>query len=98
VTGSPPLPQCHKCGRTREAGKVEFRAVCDCGAWLHVCLNCRHYDRSAYHECRCSATAEYVSDKEKTNLCEEFDSLRGPSGGPAGKSRADIEKLFPGLS
>jgi len=95
---SAPLPACHKCGRTREPGKVGFRAVCECGAYLHCCLNCRHHDASSYHECRASATTEYVSDKEKANLCEEFDFVRGRSGGGSTKSRADIEKLFPGLS
>ena len=94
---SSPLLACHKCGKTRETGKTEFRAVCECGAYLHCCLNCRHYDSVAWHECRCSATAEYCSDKEKANLCEEFEFIRGRSGGKGVKSRADIEKLFPGL-
>lgn len=96
---SGPAPACHKCGKAWEGvGRVEFRALCACGAYLHCCLNCRHYDPGAYHECRASATTEFVSDKEKGNLCEEFDFARGNTGGKGPKSRADIEKLFPGLS
>jgi hypothetical protein len=65
---------------------------------MHACLNCRHYDPAVHHECRASATAEVVADKEKFNFCEEF-ALRtgaGGEGSPGRKSRAEIEKLFPG--
>ena len=64
---------------------------------MHACLNCRHHDPAAHHECRASATAEYVADKEKFNYCEEFAYRAGSPGGAATgrKSRAEIEKLFP---
>ena len=89
--------RCHRCGRELGPGRVEFRAVCaGCGDYLHCCLNCRHYDPVAYHECRASATAEYSGDKEKANYCEEF-SFAPPQSSPGpGKTRSDAEKLFRG--
>ena len=92
--------KCHQCGTESVAPKPEFRALCEkCGAFMHVCLNCEHYDRQAYHECRASATAEYVGDKEKYNFCEEFRPAgSGKNASEPKKSRKDIEKMFGGLS
>ncbi len=87
---------CAKCRAIWEGGKPDFRTLCpSCGAYLHTCINCAFYDARSHHECRASATTEYVGDKEKLNFCEEF-RLKGDEGeGSAGKkSRAEIEKLF----
>ncbi len=94
-----PGAACAGCGAAFPEGRTDFRATCTgCGAWLHACRNCAHYDPGAHHECRASATADYVADKEKFNFCEEFTpGGRGPAGGRGTKSRAEIEKLFPGL-
>lgn len=87
--------ECPGCGKAWTGGKPEFRATCPaCGAWVHVCVNCSHYDPGAYHECRASATAEYVGDKEKFNYCEEFRLAGKPFRRGGTKTRADIEKLF----
>lgn len=87
---------CGKCGTEPATSKSEFRAVCDkCGAFLHVCLNCDHHDRQSYRECRASATAEAVGDKDKYNFCEEFrPASSGNNSSEPKKSRADIERLF----
>lgn len=51
-------------------GLLPFRAECDkCSADLHVCINCKSYDRYAENECR-EDQAEYVSVKDRRNLCE----------------------------
>jgi len=42
-----------------------------CGADLHVCRNCRHYDSAAYNECR-EPSAEVVREKERSNFCDFF--------------------------
>ncbi len=89
---------CHKCGRAWEGRRVEFKALCEgCGGWLHCCLNCTHYDPGCHHECRANATTEYCSDKEKFNVCEEFEFRSGPREGEKKRSRADVEKMFPDL-
>ena len=100
----PAGPVCGKCGAPLDPGRVaaqaaggriEFRESCGkCGAYLHCCLNCAHHDPKVHHECRASATTEYVPDKEKGNFCEEFRYAPRPGTSPRVKSRAEIEKLF----
>lgn len=86
---------CPGCKAAWTGGKPDFRATCPaCGAWIHVCVNCRFYDPGAHHECRASATAEYVADKEKFNFCEEFVLADRPATRGGTKTRAEIEKLF----
>ena len=89
---------CHQCGLKAGKGRVEFRALCEgCSGFLHCCMNCRHYDQKSHHECRSWASVEYVKEKDGINFCEEF--VPGAPGlGKSAKGRAEIEKLFPGLS
>lgn len=49
---------------------------------MRVCLNCIHYDRSSYNECR-EPQAERVLDKDRRNQCDYF-SLR--KNGVAGRA------------
>jgi ribosome-binding protein aMBF1 (putative translation factor) len=58
VMGFPGLP-----GRRDECQK--------CGADVHVCRNCRHFDRSAYNECR-ETSADVVREKDRSNFCDFF--------------------------
>ncbi|MEK7474280.1 MAG: hypothetical protein AAB152_01485 [Candidatus Coatesbacteria bacterium] len=84
---------CPGCSAPWTKGKPEFRTTCPaCGAWMHVCINCRHYDPHIHHECRAAATAEYVADKEKFNYCEEFVLAARPATKGGSTSRADAEK------
>lgn len=66
-------PFCGYCGEAlSEEGRVGFRDTCSrCGRDLHVCLNCRFYERGAYNDCR-ESQAERVVDKERANFCEYF--------------------------
>ena len=53
-------------------GKISFRAICDrCDHDLHCCKNCKYYKPGMANECSVPGT-EWVSDREKNNLCEEF--------------------------
>ena len=60
-----------------------------CGWDLHVCKNCKHYDTSAYNECR-ETQAERVLDKDKSNFCDyfQFNSADAP-----GKSSSNSDSL-----
>ena len=91
---------CGGCGRELPPGRIEFRAVCaGCSGWLHTCRHCELFDPKSHHECRASATAEYVADKEKFNFCEEFTpALVARRVVKSGMTREQAEKLFPGLS
>ena len=91
-----PTPACRACG-AGITDRPSFRETCPkCSTWLHVCEACAHYDPAAYHECKASATAEYVADKAKFNFCEEF-KLNTAAPGTAKTSRADAERLFGNL-
>lgn len=64
---------CHACGKpvTFEP-KLSRTAVCpSCQGDLHVCKNCRFYDRTVHNQCR-ETLAEWVSDKAKANFCDYF--------------------------
>lgn len=51
---------------------VGRRDTCEkCGADIHVCKNCGHYDIGSYNDCR-EPMAERVVDKEKSNFCDYF--------------------------
>ena len=66
-----------------------------CGADAHACLNCVHYDKSSYNECK-ESQADYVKEKDRSNFCDYF----SPSDrkGKAGPSKDDLlsaaEALF----
>lgn len=76
--------------------RIGFRDTCDrCGSDLHSCLNCTHYDATAYNECRESG-AERVLDKERANRCDWFGASDGRGGDGASRTTAlsDLERLF----
>jgi len=64
---------CHGCGaELRIDGPVGRRTTCpQCDADLHTCLNCKHYDESAAHQCR-EPCAEQIVDKDASNACDLF--------------------------
>jgi hypothetical protein len=64
---------CHRCGDVLDIdGPVGRRTTCPhCDADLHTCLNCKHYDETAAHECR-EPHADHFVDKEASNACELF--------------------------
>ncbi|MFK7897358.1 MAG: hypothetical protein AB8G23_16080 [Myxococcota bacterium] len=76
--------------------KPGFRAECEsCQADLHVCMNCAHWDASAYNECR-ESSAERVADRDRANRCDYF--RPGEGEGRAASSASDalsaLEDLF----
>lgn len=65
---------CWKCHKSLESfkGRLPFRASCiHCHAWLHVCINCKHYKRGLPNDCAVP-DSEQVGDREKYNFCEDF--------------------------
>lgn len=92
---------CHNCGESLELstdssiGRKESCPHCD--ADLHVCVNCRYYDPSAYNECR-EPQAERVLVKDRSNFCDyfEFNPNRSPTGSGVDKDaqRKALDSLF----
>ena len=75
---------------------VPFRADCDaCSADLHVCLNCRDYDRHVENQCR-EDQADPVAVKDRRNLCEYFKPKAAPSNTDDGAAtaKARLAALF----
>jgi hypothetical protein len=64
---------CHACLKALEiktpVGRQELCVFC--GFDLHCCLNCRHYVRGAYNDCR-EPQAERVIEKGRSNFCDYF--------------------------
>lgn len=65
--------QCTFCKKENDVAiPVGRRESClHCGQDLHICLNCLHYDRSSYNECR-ENSADRVVDKDRSNFCDYF--------------------------
>jgi hypothetical protein len=66
-----------------------------CGSDAHVCMNCAHYDRGSYNECK-ESQADYVKEKDRSNFCDYF--APSDKAGSAGTSKNDLmsaaEALF----
>lgn len=91
---------CFACGAPIELAsgeRVGMRDSCPrCGADLHACRNCAHYDRGAYNECR-EPQAERVADRERANRCDWFAPAAGAGPGaadPRPDPRAALDALF----
>ena len=71
---------CHGCGaELRFDGPVGRRTTCpECDADLHSCINCRHYDETAPHQCR-EPHADHLVDKIASNACDLFQLGDGAS-------------------
>ena len=87
--------RCHACGREATAERIEIRAICACGAWLHCCRNCGLYAPGASNDCR-EPNAERVADKEQGNFCDWFRPAAAARSGvaAAGDARARLDALF----
>jgi hypothetical protein len=91
---------CFACGAAIELAsgeRVGARDACArCGADLHACRNCAHYDPGAYNACR-EPQAERVADRERANRCDWFALAPGAGPGasdPRPDARAALDALF----
>ena len=87
---------CRACGAKTGVGEIIGRRdTCDrCGADLHSCIQCRHYDTSYSNDCR-EPQAELVTDKEKANFCDYFQPAQsGPQTDDKNLSRSEAEKRW----
>lgn len=92
---------CHACGREiplATGERIAFRDECEgCGADLHACRGCAHYDPAVYNACR-EPMAERVSDPERANRCDHFTPAARAAGGGTedirSEARSKLEELF----
>lgn len=91
--------RCHACGQERALAaseRIGFRESCEgCDADLHVCLNCRFHDPSAYNECH-EPNAERVADRDRANRCDYFVPGSGEGGttSPGTSGGNPLDALF----
>jgi hypothetical protein len=94
--------ECWRCGAA--VGDLPLplgrRAECrGCGAELHACRMCRHYDTTVARSCR-EPVAEEVSNKERANFCGWFmprpNAYRPGNERAAADARAALDALFGG--
>ena len=91
------MAACHACGSVFEISeRVGFRATCEqCGADLHVCLNCRFHDPRVSCACR-EPEAELVVEKDRSNRCDWYQAGREAESGKTdeGAEREGLDVLF----
>lgn len=93
--------RCRDCGREQALlDAVAVDAACSgCGAALHACVNCAHFDTAARNECR-KPVPERIRSKTKPNQCELYApkvTLESDAGSGADRPsdpRAAFDALF----
>ncbi|MBK9061644.1 MAG: hypothetical protein IPL89_00330 [Acidobacteria bacterium] len=60
--------RCKACGEKNDAAVTKASACRKCGAALHACSQCRHFDGSAPQQCRQPITAA-IPAKSRANDC-----------------------------
>jgi hypothetical protein len=92
---------CWKCGASLKALPLPLgrRAEClACGAELHVCRLCRHYDTGKAKQCR-ELAADEVKNKTKANFCDWFQprtNAYGSTASTGSTSSNPLDSLFGG--
>jgi hypothetical protein len=95
--------RCAGCGEARLLSQeLGPDAACSrCGAPLHSCANCQHFDTGARWECRKAAELPArVAKKRDANDCAAFapkevqEQARETSGPAPGDARSAFEALF----
>lgn len=97
---------CHKCRNEidfiiKVGIKVGRNDHCiHCGADMHVCKNCRHYDPGLHNQCRIPE-ADFIRERTVANFCAQFDFLERDTpperDDSADKARAKLNSLFKNL-
>lgn len=92
--------RCARCGHTVTAAIVHETRCTRCGADLHTCAQCLHFDTGSRFECTQPIPAR-ISPKDARNTCPFFEARvtverethSTPSGGPVDPRRA-FDDLF----
>jgi hypothetical protein len=71
------MKNCFRCGSAWVGlrGEPRARELCEgCGAYLHSCVNCHHFDHVLTNSCKLPHTS-FVGCRDSPNYCEEFKML-----------------------
>ena len=92
---------CKACGeKRRDLEEIGPESTCrKCGADLHACAQCAHFDTSARFECT-QPIPERIPDKKRRNACrfyapaQSFDLTGSRAEATPDDARAAFERLF----
>jgi hypothetical protein len=92
---------CKSCGeKRRDPEEIRFDSTCGkCGAALHACAQCAHFDTSARFECT-QPIPERIPSKKAPNTCplyspaRSFDLTGTRASGTPDDARAAFDRLF----
>lgn len=88
--------KCARCGQ-RSVLDVEVGSVCrGCGAALHSCKNCRHFDSAAVNECR-AGVDKRIAGKAEANECGLFERRLVRGFADDSEGRVDPKAAFDAL-
>jgi hypothetical protein len=93
--------RCKSCGeRVIDLASIGPESTCrKCGADLHSCSQCAHFDTSARYECS-QAVPERIADKKRRNACtfyapaRTFDLTGSRGSATPDSARAAFDALF----
>ncbi len=90
--------RCRRCGREIDLSAPEALAAgCpSCGADLHTCTHCAHFDSGAPLECR-QEIPQRIAKKAANNDCELFEVKWTQEFAKETESRSDAAKAFDDL-
>lgn len=89
--------RCRSCGARIVDVDLDPSSECHaCGAALHTCTHCRHYDTAAVNECRVDE-APPVKSKTKANECQYFEPQLTVESEGAQKKTGDAKSEFDSL-
>lgn len=87
---------CYSCNKILDLPtKISFRTSCPhCGKDLHSCMGCEYYSPGKPNDCLVPGT-EFVKDRERNNLCEDFQVRKKPSSStPKKDAKNRFDSLF----
>jgi len=88
--------RCARCGNTMTAEIAGDSRCGRCGADLHACVQCTHFDTGSRFQCRQPLTAR-VSPKDARNECPLFEAQRRVERETGSAAPADARKAFDDL-
>ena len=78
--------------------KIGRRDLCpNCGAYLHACFNCEHWDPNVHNECK-ENQGEFIRDRAQGNFCLyfTFKTVQEENFSEQDAAKARLEALFGG--
>lgn len=78
--------------------KIGRRDMCpNCGAYLHACFNCKHWDANVHNQCH-ENQGEFIRDRAEGNFCLYFTfrAIGEDRSAEVHEARSKLDALFGG--